>query len=54
MINSIAEDLGMTKADNGPTFLTKLDFCKSVDPDLRLENIWQFFIYRTFPMETFI
>ena len=38
----------MTKADNCPTFLIKLYIRKSVDPDSRLKNIRQFFIYERF------
>ena len=36
------EGLGMTKANNGPTFLTNFGVRKSVDPDSRLENIRNF------------
>ena len=35
----------MTKADNGPTFLTNFGVRQSVDADSRLENIRKFFIY---------
>ena len=38
----------MTIAVNGPTCLTKLGVCKLVDPDSKLENIWQLFIYKQF------